>query len=881
MNNITKKTLMVLFALISTFSLKAQVDDTLVFDANINKDAYILGTVKIGNYNWALNQAMQPNPADVNDMRFETNSIRMKRVNGDDGYMEMTEDKPYGLGGISFFAARSNFSDDRTGIAPVIEVQYSINGGTNWISAGSPVDLDEVDALTQFSFSNINVSGNIRIRLVVTGGDYNKHFNIDSLTFTGYSVACGVPTSLTTVNNTDGSIDVSWNAPVPAPADGYRLAVFKDGTLASAAGYFNIPTTETTFSTDTLLDGTSLMDNTNYLVYILSACDISTVNFSDTVVKAVMVTIVPCDVPTNLTVVDNGNGSITSSWNAPANIPADGYHVAVVDAGSTPIPSDFFIVPSSATAFTTDTLTNGSGLANSSSYDVYIYSSCNTAKAYHSDTINNSVTMAACAMPSDLVVTNNGDGSITATWTGVTPIPTNGYKLAIHSDGSTPDDYDYFLIDGNTTTFTTDTLTNGATLAGGLDYVVTMNTICGPTDVSDSLNDTLKIILPTTCLSPLNLTAVSNIDGSITITWDVPANVPADGYMIAMATEDLNTDSTYFAIDGNEITFTTDTLPDGSSINPYENYFVYIASRCGTDITPVDSVSVYISMQCAVVANMTTTADASGTISVTWDAPGLLPAKGYEVALVEEGTIPTSSDYFDVGSTETSFSSDTLRDGNPITLGDTYVVYLFTKCSNTQISDTLIDTIQTSAAQCIDPINLTVTNNQDGSIDISWTSASQPDNGYYYAIMPAGTSPSFPGDYVATSAETVTNATSTTGSPSGAFEAGETYTVSVLASCDQVNSGNVTKDFTMALSVNSVNSEITGLYPNPTSSTLTIEMSVMNGSISIIDLTGKVVYTNELTSNNSKINVEELPAGIYQVKISTVTGTSFGKFVKE
>src|SRR5690554_2083012 len=101
MNNITKKTLMVLFALISTFSLKAQVDDTLVFDANINKDAYILNTVKIGNYNWALNQAMQPNPADANDMRFETNSIRMKRVNGDDGYMEMTEDKPYGLGGIS------------------------------------------------------------------------------------------------------------------------------------------------------------------------------------------------------------------------------------------------------------------------------------------------------------------------------------------------------------------------------------------------------------------------------------------------------------------------------------------------------------------------------------------------------------------------------------------------------------------------------------------------------------------------------------------------------------------------------------------------------------------------------------------------------------
>lgn len=881
MNNITKKTLIVLFALISTFSLNAQVDDTLAFDAPIVKtpSGYALGVATINGYTWELSQAAPY--GDANDEFFGSKSIRMRKNGSDFGYMEMTQDKPYGLGSISFYAARSNFNNDRLGVAPVFEAQYSKDGGVNWIPAGSPVDLNGVDALTQYSFSNINVPGNVRIRLIMTGGDASKRFNIDSLIFTGYSVTCGVPTSLTSVNNTDGSIDVSWNAPVPAPADGYQVAVFKEGTTAAPSDYFNIPSTETTFSTDTLKDGTSLLDNTKYIVFIYSACDIPTVDHSDTVVNAVLVTIVPCDVPTNLSVIDNGNGSITSSWTAPANVPANGYHVAVVDAGSTPMPSDFFIVPSSATTFTTDTLTNGSGLANSSSYDVHIYSSCNTAKVYHSDTINSTVTMSACAMPSNLVVTNNGDGSITATWTGVTPIPTNGYKLAIHSDGSTPDEYDYFLVDGNTTTFTTDTLTNGASLAGGLDYVVTMNTVCGPTDVSDSLNDTVKIILPTTCLSPLNLAVVSNIDGSITITWDVPANVPADGYMIAMATEDLNTDSTYFAVDGNEITFTTDTLPDGSSINPYENYFVYIASRCGTDITPVDSVSVYISMQCAVVANMTTTANANGTISVTWNAPGLLPAKGYEVALVEEGTIPTSSDYFDVGSSETSFSSDTLRDGTSITLGDTYVVYLFTKCSDTQVSDTLIDTIQTSAAPCIDPTALTVTNNQDGSIDISWTSASQPDNGYYYAIMPAGTSPAFPGDYVATTAESVTNVTLTTGAPITSFEAGGTYTVSVLASCDQVNSSNVTKDFTMALSVNSVNSEITGLYPNPTSSTLTIEMSVMNGSISIIDLTGKVVYSNELTSNNSQINVEELPAGIYQVKISTVTGTSFGKFVKE
>ncbi len=886
MKKFIKKFSIVLLLLISTFSINAQVNDTLAFDASISKSGYAAATVTIGDYDWSLSQAMQSSSPDAGDMKFGTNSLRMRRNAADYGYIQMEEDKPYGLGSISFYASRANFGSDRANIAPIFEAQYSTDAGTTWIPAGSAVDLDGIDALTKFEYSNINVTGNIRVRLIVTGGDSGKRFNIDSLILTGYSptTVCEKPLNMGVVNNTDGSIDVTWDAPTNLPADGYQVAVFKTGTQPTSADFFKIPSSETNFSTDTLTNGTNLVDSTTYLVYLYSVCNEATVDHSDTIGSPVNVSIIPCDGPTNLVLVDNTDGSITASWTAPAGLPAEGYQIAIVDAGSTPLSSNFFTVPSSETTFTTDTLKNGANLANSSSYDVYIYSSCNTAKEYHSDTINANVQLAACAKPTNLVVVDNGDGSVTVTWDATTPLPGNGYQIALHSNGSTPNQYEYFNILSSETSFTTDTLTNGATLAGGLEYVVTMNAVCDAVNVSAPLNDTLAIILPTTCLSPTGLNAVSNGDGSITISWNVPTNIPSNGYLIAMASDQLVTDSVYISVnDGNQTTITTDTLPNGTQLDPYGNYFVYITSNCGSETSPIDSVAVSVAMPCVEVTNLTVTADADGTIGVTWDAPSYLPSDGYQIAIAVEGTLPTAGDYFDVDKTKTSFSSDTLNNGTAIILGNSYVVYFVSLCSSTQISDTLIDTVQTTALPCLAPSNLTVTNHQDGSIDISWTSATQPTNGYFYAIMPVGTVPSFPGDYVATSATSIANATTTTGSSALTFEAGETYKVYLISSCDSIqgNSGNVTENFTMALSVNTVNSEITGLFPNPTSSTLTIEMSASVGYVTIIDLTGKVVYTNEMTSNTTKINVEELPAGMYQVKVATTTATSFGKFIKE
>jgi hypothetical protein len=49
--------------------------------------------------------------------------------------------------------------------------------------------------------------------------------------------------------------------------------------------------------------------------------------------------------------------------------------------------------------------------------------------------------------------------------------------------------------------------------------------------------------------------------------------------------------------------------------------------------------------------------------------------------------------------------------------------------------------------------------------------------------------------------------------------------------------------------------------------------------MSIIDIAGKIIYSQKNIS--SVINIEKLEQGIYIIKLTSITGTSTIKFVKE
>lgn len=71
------------------------------------------------------------------------------------------------------------------------------------------------------------------------------------------------------------------------------------------------------------------------------------------------------------------------------------------------------------------------------------------------------------------------------------------------------------------------------------------------------------------------------------------------------------------------------------------------------------------------------------------------------------------------------------------------------------------------------------------------------------------------------------------------------------------------------------------LYPNPTSSTLTLanaeNLNIEN--LTVTDMTGKVVLSQN--NNNTQINVEKLPVGIYFLEVSAKEGVQNLKFIKE
>jgi hypothetical protein len=67
------------------------------------------------------------------------------------------------------------------------------------------------------------------------------------------------------------------------------------------------------------------------------------------------------------------------------------------------------------------------------------------------------------------------------------------------------------------------------------------------------------------------------------------------------------------------------------------------------------------------------------------------------------------------------------------------------------------------------------------------------------------------------------------------------------------------------------------VYPNPTYSTLNIKTEKTIETVTIYNLLGAVV----LEEKNNSFSVEQLPAGVYTLKIKTANGTGTTRFVKE
>lgn len=73
------------------------------------------------------------------------------------------------------------------------------------------------------------------------------------------------------------------------------------------------------------------------------------------------------------------------------------------------------------------------------------------------------------------------------------------------------------------------------------------------------------------------------------------------------------------------------------------------------------------------------------------------------------------------------------------------------------------------------------------------------------------------------------------------------------------------------------------ISPNPASSVINLYLpkGFENAKLSVFDVLGKEIYTAELSSLQSKINISKWNSGVYLVRIATDTESQTKRFVKQ
>jgi len=120
------------------------------------------------------------------------------------------------------------------------------------------------------------------------------------------------------------------------------------------------------------------------------------------------------------------------------------------------------------------------------------------------------------------------------------------------------------------------------------------------------------------------------------------------------------------------------------------------------------------------------------------------------------------------------------------------------------------------------------------------------------------------------------------------LDEGTEYYVHVRAHCSSMydKSNWATAKFnTWALNVNNLNGEGAQLavYPNPVQQEMVVTVggTVNNGTINILDMTGKLLKAQTANNNTVKLNVSELPAGMYIVQYTDDNRREQVKFTKQ
>ncbi len=240
---------------------------------------------------------------------------------------------------------------------------------------------------------------------------------------------------------------------------------------------------------------------------------------------------------------------------------------------------------------------------------------------------------------------------------------------------------------------------------------------------------------------------------------------------------------------------------------------------------------------------------------------------GYQVIIKTNTKYPTNAEW----TASNKPTTNSLAAGG-LTEDTKYYVFIRSICGIKDTSGFTMDSF-TTLITCHTPV-ITISGLNGTRAVISWT-AVKTAHKYEYAMNKSATPPAVGTDVNKNSML------------APFLDEGTEYYVHVRAHCSSIynQSGWASAKFnTWAVNVNNVNGEGAQLavYPNPVQQemVITIGGNVQEGTIAVMDMTGKLLKTQNVSSNTVKVNVTELPAGIYIVQYTDDNRREQTKFNK-
>lgn len=516
----------------------------------------------------------------------------------------------------------------------------------------------------------------------------------------------------------------------------------------------------------------------------------------------------------------------------------------------------------------------------------------------------------SCVAPAAVTVAS---ATITAndavvSWNPSPSAPTNGYEIYYSTSNTAPTASTVLDPTNSTTSTSTSATING--LIPFTTYYVWVRSACTGTDKS-AWTTSASFTTLATCIEPTALTVDSTTitPNSGTASWTAPSTAPSNGYEIYYSTSSTAPTSSTVLDATNSVTSTTTTAPIGG-LTPSTQYYVWVRSVCvGTDRSVWTSVTSFTTL-CQPPALLSTTGATvcpgnTATLSATADTGATVnwynsATGGTAIATGNSFTTPAITSTTNYWASATTGSTNSAGLTNAIsTSGYTLEAGLFFNATNSFILEGVYVYPTGTGAGTV-TIAL-----QDGSVSpattiqsitVNLTGSSTPVKTYVPLnfTVPVGTGYKL---MMMTRTGLVTGLIRESGTSWGSYP----LTVPGALSITSGNccSGNATStsyyyfyDWKVVTGCESARQQVTAtadssaclgtsetditknnikVYPNPFSDVLNISDIKNVKSISVMDITGRLVKTFDQPS--STLQLRDLNSGMYMVVLHMNDGT--------